>query len=692
MSEVVGPGTELSGRYRVLEQGTSDVPGVTVWNATDQILDRPVRAVVLAKGDVSSALDGARRAALVSDPRLARVLDVGMHDGYGYVVTEDVSGPTLADLVARGPLTPDQARAVIGEAAAALEVARRRGLHHLALRPRALRVVGPGRVLLTGLGIDATVMGAAGGDARATSRRDSVDLVRLLYTALTGRWPASSSDAIAPGLPSAPAAAGLPVPPAELVPGVPNDLDTLCTVTLGPNDDGPHTPGDLVRELEPWGAIRTEGAPVVPQADEPDAATAVIREPTPEDDLQDTAPIRVQRQSVRDVFDEQTTSPSVNRPGTPPPAAPLRTSAFGATAVAPPVGSVPTRMPARQAGLAAGAAAVGAGAGAGGGAGGGAGAGATPTAATTPIGGPPHGSPPAAAPASIPPSIPPGGGAPAPQHGPASGAPAPAPHSAGAVAPPSVPVGGGESGWPAAGPGGGGGSGDFASVMGEMDDEPPTRRSFDPTALVLTVVGLAVVVGVVLAFKALFSSLDTGAPDPRPAASSSQQATTGASGEPSGESSAEPSGEATTPVSTAPPVIKSASSVDPSDDDGEHEEAVTRAFDGDTSTYWYTMTYQQPNFSGFKDGVGFVMLLEERALVSKVTLKTNSTGGHVEIRTSGSDNPGGGTLLASGEFGPEVTFDLDPATELERITLWITELPTAADGSFRLELTEVELS
>lgn len=118
MSEVVGPGTELSGRYRVLEQGTSDVPGVTVWNATDQILDRPVRAVVLAKGDVSSALDGARRAALVSDPRLARVLDVGMHDGYGYVVTEDVSGPTLADLVARGPLTPDQARAVIGEAAA----------------------------------------------------------------------------------------------------------------------------------------------------------------------------------------------------------------------------------------------------------------------------------------------------------------------------------------------------------------------------------------------------------------------------------------------------------------------------------------------------------------------------------------------------------------------------------------------
>src|SRR5690606_32210440 len=38
-------------------------------------------------------------------------------------------------------------------------------------------------------------------------------------------------------------------------PAVPNDLDTLCAVTLGPHDDGPHSPGELVRELEPWGAV-----------------------------------------------------------------------------------------------------------------------------------------------------------------------------------------------------------------------------------------------------------------------------------------------------------------------------------------------------------------------------------------------------------------------------------------------------
>ena len=632
MSEVVGPGTVLSGRYRVLEPGASDVPGLSVWQATDQILDRPVRALVLSgrlpAATVSAALDGARRAALVSDPRLVRVLDVGTHEGHGYVVTEDVTGPTLAELVERSPLTADQARAIVGEAAGALEVARRRGLHHLALRPRTLRLVGPGRVLVTGLGVDSAVMGAASGDARETSRRDSVDLVRLLYTALTGRWPASSSDAIAPGLPTAPVANGLATPPADLVGSVPNDLDTLCTVTLGPHDDGPHTPGDLVRELEPWGAIRTAETPAGAGDGE---RTEVIRAATPEDDLQDTAPIRVPRQSVRSAFGDEPTA-GVNRPGTPPPAAPLRTSAFGGPATAPPVGSVPTRIPRSPE-------------------------------ATTPL---PVGddapTPPTGQPAVAPPSVAPG-----------------------AFAHPTV------ASWDRSGPSGADPASDdaFGSVIG-AGSEPPRRRAFDPTALVLTVVGIAVVIGVVLAFKALFSSLDTGAPEPRPSATATQDSS-GQSPDPSDEPSGEPTDDESTPPSSEPPVIASATSVDPSDDDGEHEEAVARAFDGDTSTYWYTMTYQQPNFSGFKDGVGFVMTLARPAVVSSVTLQAGSTGGRFEVRTGGADDPSGGELLGSGSFGPDVTVDLDQPTETGTVTLWITELPTAADGSFRLELNEISL-
>jgi eukaryotic-like serine/threonine-protein kinase len=238
------------------------------------------------------------------------------------------------------------------------------------------------------------------------------------------------------------------------------------------------------------------------------------------------------------------------------------------------------------------------------------------------------------------------------------------------------------------GPVGGGEDSDFDSVIGGSGEQEEQRRSFDPTILVLAVVGIGVVVGVVLAFKALFSSLETGAPDPRPVATSSS--TSAESTEPD-EPSDEPSDPESPEVSTAPPVIASAVSFDPSDDDGEHAEAVERAFDGDTSTYWYTQTYQQPNFSGFKDAVGFVMTLEESALVSSVTLQTGADGGKVEIRASDESDPGGGTLLASGAFKKDVTFELETPTETSTLTLWITELPTAADGSFRLELNEIEL-
>ncbi|GEL96145.1 protein kinase family protein [Cellulomonas composti] len=650
MSEVVGRGTLLAGRYRVLQQVEGDVPGASAWQAVDQILDRPVRALVMHAGPIASALDGARRAALVADPRLVRVLDVGTHEDLGYVVCEQVSGPSLARIADHEPLTADQARAVVGETASALEAARRRGVHHLALRPSAVHVADGGRVVLTGLGTDAPLAGVPGGDARTTSRRDSVALVRLLYAALTGRWPADpAGDPLPAGLPLAPVVDGRPALPSELVPGVPGDLDTLCHVTLSTPDDGPHTPGDLVRDLEPWGEIRALlGSPVVGTAGGAVAAAAGsvtnavtpasgIRAAMPEDDLQDTGPIQVQRQSVRSAFAGE--QPAA-RPGTPPPAVPPRTPVFPAGAAA--------------------AAATGAGGGAG-------------------VAGPPSVAPGAARPpapsGSTPTRVSAGAASAAPPPRPPSPVPSPVPAPAPTPAPAREPA-------PAAAYYGGG----FDDVLGATNDDGPERRQFNPTAMVLTIVGIAVIVGVVLAFKALFSSLDTG--------SSSQEQEPQA---PVTQTSAAPTPSASdAPTSAAPtgppPQIQSATTVDPSDDDGEHQEAVDRAFDGDTSTYWYTQTYQRPDFAGFKPGVGYVMTLAQPTTVSKVRLLTGGTGGQFEIRASDASDPSGGTLLATGAFGTDVAVDLDPPTQTSTLTLWITELPTAADGAFRLELQEIELS
>ncbi|WP_309232724.1 murein biosynthesis integral membrane protein MurJ, partial [Actinotalea sp. JY-7885] len=278
---VVEQGTLLAGRYRLERSAATDLPDVEAWDAHDQILDRPVRALVLRAGRVAQAQDAARRAALVTDPRLLRVLDVGDHEGLAYTVTEPLTGRTLADAVASGPLPADQARAIVGEAAVALEVARRRGLHHLALRPSAVRITPAGGVVVTGLGIDGEILGGGPGDARSTTRADTVGLVALLYLALTGRWPHREAMPDA-GIAAPPDEDGTPVPPVALAPDVPNDLDTLCAVTLGPHDDGPHSPAELVRELEPWGAVTAVPAdtpattPAAPAVVPPRAAAARV--------------------------------------------------------------------------------------------------------------------------------------------------------------------------------------------------------------------------------------------------------------------------------------------------------------------------------------------------------------------------------------------------------------------------------
>lgn len=278
------PGSTVAGRYRLDAPRPGDLPGAERWSATDTILARPVTVTLVSGSRAGAVLDAARRAALVVDPRLTRILDVGTTDGTGYVVTAAVEGRTLASLAARAPLAADQARAVVGEAAAALEAARRRGVHHLALRPDVVVLTAAGRVVIEGLAVDGELIGAAGGSAHAMSRADTVGLVRVLYAALTGRWPAAGTaaapavpsfadwsaerdgrgggtpdvPAIDPGLAAAPEHDGAPLPPVDLVAGVPADLDTLCAVTLGPHDDGPHSPGELVRELEPWRAVRAD--------------------------------------------------------------------------------------------------------------------------------------------------------------------------------------------------------------------------------------------------------------------------------------------------------------------------------------------------------------------------------------------------------------------------------------------------
>lgn len=275
----VGPGSLLGGRYLV-HQRVAAHPRFERWTASDQALERDVVLLCFdaRSGMAPAVLDAARRAAGVEERRLVRVLDVGAGPGrssgptgstgtkvteaVSYVVEEPVPGArTVAALLADGGLPADEARRLAGEAAAALESARARGLHHLLLTPRSVLQLPDGAVKVRGLATEAALLEVDDLDSAAASRTDAVALVALAYAGLTGRWPladSGSAHGTDPGIEAALRVRGGVALPSEQVAGVPPDLDLVIRRTLN-EEAGPATPGELAEQLRPWSATPAIG-------------------------------------------------------------------------------------------------------------------------------------------------------------------------------------------------------------------------------------------------------------------------------------------------------------------------------------------------------------------------------------------------------------------------------------------------
>lgn len=223
----VGPGRVLAGRYRV-EDLLDAAAGMRSWRAVDAVLSRPVLVVTLPADDAraDAVTSAARAAAMVRDSRFLQVLDVDVDESVAYVVREWISGRDLTVLLADGPLAPSQAAALAREVAEALTTAHHDGLTHLLLRPASVLITADGGVKVAGLATDAAIHGAGPGDP---AEIDAAGIGRILYAALTGRWPESGEH----GLPEAPRIDGRVASPRQVRPGVPRLLDEVADRALG---------------------------------------------------------------------------------------------------------------------------------------------------------------------------------------------------------------------------------------------------------------------------------------------------------------------------------------------------------------------------------------------------------------------------------------------------------------------------
>jgi serine/threonine protein kinase len=211
----------IGDRYRLGDRLGAGGMG-EVFVAHDLRLDREV-ALKLLRADLAEQ-DGmrervvaeARLAARLTHPHVVGVLDTGEQDGRPFVVMERLSGRTLRDELADGPMPPERVRDVGLQVLRALAAAHELGIIHRDVKPGNILDAGVGTWKVADFGIakwvhaEETLTGTgellgspsylaperiAGQQAGPASDLYAVGV--LLYEALTGRKPFEGDDPFA---------------------------------------------------------------------------------------------------------------------------------------------------------------------------------------------------------------------------------------------------------------------------------------------------------------------------------------------------------------------------------------------------------------------------------------------------------------------------------------------------------------
>jgi hypothetical protein len=182
-------GELLDGRFEALDAADYDLPGVERQLGRDTRLNTPVMIDSVTSVAPTAVRRSALRAMSVRDPRLARVIAVSGGSGSAptVIVSEPLPGMLLSDILSRRRLDEARARALVGEAARALQVASAARVHHGWVRPACIAIDARGRVVISGVGVDGELALQAGLRRGKGEAADAAALARVFLACVTGR-------------------------------------------------------------------------------------------------------------------------------------------------------------------------------------------------------------------------------------------------------------------------------------------------------------------------------------------------------------------------------------------------------------------------------------------------------------------------------------------------------------------------
>ncbi len=149
---------KIFGDYAILEEIDRGGMGV-VYKATHIHLGRTVALKLIRSGELASDEEiqrfrsEAEAAAALSHPGIVPIYEVGMLHGLVYYTMAYIEGESLAEVVARGGLSPQDAMRIIHKLCVSVEYAHSHGVYHRDLKPANVLLEASGQPIIIDFGL-----------------------------------------------------------------------------------------------------------------------------------------------------------------------------------------------------------------------------------------------------------------------------------------------------------------------------------------------------------------------------------------------------------------------------------------------------------------------------------------------------------------------------------------------------------